>query len=61
MPDLSDYDGLTRCTAKVWIDQKECILGRVKKAKYQDRCVWFWVDDHTCTNPQAGKWKDGVK
>ena len=62
MPDLSDHDELlTRCTVKVWIDQKECILKGVKKAKYWDKCTWLWVDDHTCTNPDAGKWKDGVK
>ena len=61
MPDLSEYDGLTRCTAKTWNDQKECILKGVEKAEHRDKCTWLWVDDHTCRNPDAGKGRNGVQ
>jgi len=56
MPDLSKYDGLiTTCLAETWEDQKECILKRVEKSRYGDRCMWFWEDVGACTNPDAGK------
>lgn len=57
MPDLSEYEnGITRCTAKKWEDQKECILPRVDKSAYRERCMWYDVGDYgICTNPDAKK------
>ena len=58
MPDLSEYDGLiTRCTAKKWEDQKECILKRVEKSANRNCCMWLWADGEACTNPDAVKEK----
>ena len=61
MPDLSDNsNGLTRCTAEKWEDQKECILKRVEKSANRNCCMWFAIDGYDfCGNPDAGKCKDG--
>ena len=61
MPDLSKYDGLTRCTETTWEKQKECTLPRVEKSSNRTACMWMGVDDpgedvlRICTNPYAGK------
>jgi len=46
-------EGLTRCKFRVWEDQKKCMLDRIEKSKYHNRCTWLWYDDETCTNPDA--------
>jgi len=63
MPDLSDYqNGITRCTASKWEEQKDCILKRVEKSAYRNCCMWMAVNGYNvCTNPDAGKWEDGVQ
>jgi len=50
------YNGLTRCFAKKWEDQKVCEIKGAEKSRFRNSCIFKSINgNRTCSNPEAAK------
>jgi len=49
-------NGLMRCFADKWDDQKICEVKGAEKSRCRDSCIFKSINgNRTCSNPEAGR------